>query len=51
VLEDLTVTQIADRLNYSSVSHLSTQFKKVTGLPASHFKKLRSIRRKTIQDL
>lgn len=51
VLEDLTLTQIADRLNYSSVSHISTQFKKVTGLPASHFKKLRSIRRKTIQDL
>ena len=51
VLENLTLTQIADRLNYSSVAHLSTQFKKVTGLPASHFKKLRSIRRKTIQDL
>jgi len=51
VLEDLTLTQIADRLNYSSVAHISSQFKKVTGLPASHFKKLRSIRRKTIQDL
>lgn len=51
VLEDLTLTQIADRLNYSSVAHLSSQFKKVTSLPASHFKKLRSIRRKTIQDL
>lgn len=51
VLEDLTLTQIADKLNYSSVSHLSNQFKKVTGLAASHFKKLRSIRRKTIQDL
>ncbi len=51
VLEDLTLTQIADKLNYSSVAHLSSQFKKVTGLPASHFKKLRSTRRKTIQDL
>lgn len=51
VLDDLTLTQIADKLNYSSVSHLSNQFKKVTGLAASHFKKLRSIRRKTIQDL
>jgi YesN/AraC family two-component response regulator len=51
VLEDLTLTQIADKLNYSSVAHLSTQFKKVTGLPASHFKKLRTLRRKTIQDL
>ena len=51
VLDDLTLTQIADKLNYSSVAHLSNQFKKITGLPASHFKKLRSIRRKTIQDL
>ena len=51
VLEDLTLTQIADKLDYSSVSHLSSQFKKVTGLPASHFKKLRNTRRKTIQDL
>lgn len=51
VLEDLTLSQIADKLNYSSVAHLSSQFKKVTGLPASHFKKLRSIRRHTIQQL
>ncbi len=51
VLEDLTLTQIADRLNYSSVAHISHQFKKVTGLPPSHFKKLRNIRRKTMQDL
>lgn len=51
VLDDLTLTQIADKLNYSSVAHLSTQFKKVTGLPASHFKKLRAIRRNTIQAL
>lgn len=51
VLEDYTLTQIADKLNYSSVAHLSSQFKKVTGLPATHFKKLRAIRRKTIQDL
>lgn len=51
VLEDLTLSQIADKLNYSSVAHLSAQFKKVTGFPASHFKKLRTIRRKTIQDL
>lgn len=51
VLEDLTLTQIADKLNYSSVAHLSAQFKKVTGLSASHFKKLRAIRRNTIQAL
>lgn len=51
VLENLTLSQIADKLNYSSVAHLSGQFKKITGLPASHFKKLNAIRRKTIQDL
>lgn len=51
LLEDMTLSQIADKLDYSSVSHLSNQFKKVTGLPASHFKRLRNIRRKTIQDL
>jgi YesN/AraC family two-component response regulator len=51
LLEQLTLTQIADRLNYSSVAHLSNQFKKVTGLPASHFKKLGITRRKTIQAL
>jgi len=51
VLEDVTLTEIAYKLHYSSVSHLSSQFKKVTGLPASHFKNLRNIRRVTIQGL
>ena len=51
LLEDLTLSQIADKLNYSSVAHISNQFKKVTGLPASHFKKLGIVRRMTIQDL
>ena len=51
VLEDLTLTEIAYKLHYSSVAHLSNQFKKVAGLPASHFKKLRQLRRLTIQEL
>jgi YesN/AraC family two-component response regulator len=51
VLDGDTLKDIAVKLNYSSVSHLSNQFKKVAGLSASHFKKLRSIRRKTMQDL
>lgn len=51
VVDGLTLTEIADKLNYSSVAHLSLQFKKVTGLPSSHFKKLKEIRRNTIQDL
>lgn len=51
VLEDTTLTNIAKKLDYSSVSHLSKQFRQVTGLPASHFKKLRTVRRTTIQAL
>jgi AraC-like DNA-binding protein len=37
---ELTLTEIAYKLHYSSVAHLSTQFKKVTGLTPSHFKEL-----------
>ncbi len=51
VIDGLTLTEIADKLNYSSVAHLSGQFKKVAGLPASHFKNLKNIRRQTIQML
>lgn len=51
LLEGLSLSEIADRLNYSSVSHLSYQFKKITGLPASHFKKLKEKRRISIQAL
>lgn len=46
-----TLTQIADKLHYSSVAHLSTQFKKVTGLTPSHFKKLKEKRRIAIQNI
>ena len=41
VYNELTLTEISYLLNYSSVSHLSNQFKKVTGLAPSHFKKLK----------
>ena len=41
---ELTITEIAWKLNYSSVAHLSTQFKKVTGLSPSHFKQLKETR-------
>jgi AraC-like DNA-binding protein len=39
--DELTLTQIADKLNYSSVSHLSGQFKKVTGLTPTFYKGLK----------
>ena len=41
VYEELTLSEIAYRLHYSSVAHLSAQFKKMTGLTPSHFKNLK----------
>jgi len=51
LFDDLTLTEIAHQMNYSSVAHLSTQFKKVTGLTPTHFKKLRARRRIVLQEL
>ena len=41
VYEELTLSEIAYRMHYSSVAHLSAQFKKMTGLTPSHFKNLK----------
>ncbi len=41
VYDELNLTEIAYRLHYSSVAHLSNQFKKMTGLTPSHFKNLK----------
>lgn len=48
---ELTLSEIAFQLNYSTVSHLSNQFKKVTGFTPSHFKKLKEVKRKQIDNL
>ena len=48
VYNELTFSEIAYKLGYSSSQHLSTQFKKTTGLSPSHFKKIKGIRRKQI---
>lgn len=45
VYNELTLTEIAWKLHYSSVAHLSNQFKKMTGLTPTHFKHLRHKRR------
>ena len=42
---DLTLSEIAYKLGYNSVNHLSSQFKKVTGMTASDFKKNTSVKR------
>lgn len=46
-----TFSEIAHMLHYSSVAHLSAQFKKVTGLTPSHFKALKEKRRIAIQNI
>ncbi|AMR30149.1 AraC family transcriptional regulator [Mucilaginibacter sp. PAMC 26640] len=46
VYDELSLTQIADKLHYSSVAHLSNQFKKITSLTPSHFKKSSENRQK-----
>jgi YesN/AraC family two-component response regulator len=51
VYNELNLTEIAYLMHYSSVAHLSTQFKKVTGLTPSHFKQLREKRRSMLEDL
>ena len=48
---ELTISEIAWKLNYSSVSHLSNQFKKVTGFSPSHFKNLKDKRRSPIEEI
>jgi AraC-like DNA-binding protein len=49
--DELTLSEIAFKLNYSSVGYLSNQFKKVTGLTPSSFKLLKDKNRQSIADL
>ena len=51
IYDELNITEIAWKLNYSSVAHLSNQFKKVTGLSPSHFKKLKDKGRSPIEEV
>lgn len=48
VYDELTLSEIAYRLNYSSTAHLSSQFKRVTGFTPSHFKTIKSNKRKPL---
>jgi AraC-like DNA-binding protein len=51
VYDELNLSEIADKLHYSSVAHLSNQFKKMTGLTPTHFKTLKNKRRRTLEDV
>lgn len=48
VYDELSLSEIAFKLNYSSVAYLSNQFKKVTGLTPSHFKRIKEDKRKPL---
>ena len=49
--DELNLSEIAWKLHYSSVAHLSHQFKKITGLTPSYFKALKNKRRSTLENV
>ena len=49
--DELNLTEISYKLHYSSVAHLSNQFKKITGLSPSFFKKLKQKRQGNLENL
>ncbi|AYD48394.1 helix-turn-helix domain-containing protein [Arachidicoccus soli] len=51
VYDELSLSEIAFRLNYSSVAYLSNQFKKVTGLTPTHFKLIKEDKRKPLDQV
>lgn len=50
VYDELTLSEIAYKMNYSSVGHLSNQFKKVTGLAPTHFKDVKVAKEEVLND-
>ena len=51
VYDELTLNEISYKLGYSSAAHLSRQFKSVTGLTPSHYKKVREEKRRPLDQL
>ncbi|MGF1587622.1 MAG: helix-turn-helix domain-containing protein [Bacteroidales bacterium] len=49
--DDLNLSEIAYKLHYSSVSHLSNQFKKITGVTPSFYKKMKHNRSQNLEDI
>ena len=49
--DELTLNEIADRLGYSSAAYLSTQFKQITGLTPSAFKRSKGSKRRGLDEL
>lgn len=51
IYDELTLSQIAFQLGYSSTAHLSSQFKKITGMTPSKFKSTMGLKRKTLDNI
>lgn len=51
VYDELTLSEIADKMGYSNVAYLSGQFKKVTGLTPSYFKQIKENKRKPLDEV
>lgn len=51
IYDELNLTEISYKMNYSSVSHLSSQFKKVTGLTPTFFKNLKDKKRTSLENM
>ena len=49
--DQLNISEISYKLHYSSVAHLSNQFKKITGLSPSFYKQMKQKRRKNLEDM
>ena len=51
IYDELSLSEIAWKMHYSSVAHLSNQFKRITGLTPSHFRSLKDKRRIAIENI
>jgi AraC-like DNA-binding protein len=51
IYDELNLSQIAEKLHYSSVAHLSNQFKKITGLTPTFFKTIKNNRRSSLENI
>ena len=51
IYDELSITEIAYKMNYSSLAHLSSQFKRITGLTPSYFRKLKLKRLEPIENI
>jgi AraC-like DNA-binding protein len=51
VYDEMTLSEIANRMDYGDLAHLSRQFKKVTGLTPSHFKRIKENKRRPLEEI